>query len=164
MRLGRGECGRGRVEELHWGGLVYDLFGGSEVERERRVGRGEVGDLVLDDDVAAVAGEVEQGLCGSAVKIGVRVIGADAEDDRVELSQTRRREIGERKFRDGKSDGREGLGDGIAGSGKVSDAAMCGEVQVDGDDAVAGGLEVVRPGKTAIAYPFEAFGDGAVLR
>ena len=41
--------------------------------------------MVLDDDVAAVAGEVEEGLGGRAVEIGVGVVGADAEDDGVEF-------------------------------------------------------------------------------
>ena len=55
------------------------------VEGVGGVGGGELGGLVLDDDVAAVAGEVEEGLGGRAVEVGVGVVGADAEDDGVEV-------------------------------------------------------------------------------
>ena len=37
----------------------------------------------MDDDVAAVAGVVEEGLGGCAVEVGVGAVGADAQDDGV---------------------------------------------------------------------------------
>ena len=61
---------------------------GAEGERVGGVGGGELAGLVLDDDVAAVAGVVEQGLRGRAVEVGVGGVGADAEDDGVEVAES----------------------------------------------------------------------------
>ena len=74
-------------EELDGVGLVDYLLGAAEGEGVGGVGGGEAGGLVLDEDVAAVAGEVDEGLRGGAVEVGVGGVGADAEDDRVEAGE-----------------------------------------------------------------------------
>ena len=76
--VGGGEEGIRRGEELDGGRLVDYFFTAAEGEGVGGVGRSEVGGLVLDEDVAAVAGEVEEGLRGSAVEVGVCGVGADA--------------------------------------------------------------------------------------
>ena len=93
--VGCGERGGGGFEEVDGGGFVDDDFGAAEGEGEGRVGGGELGGLELHDDVAAVAGEVEEGLCGGTVEVGVGVVGADAEDDGVVLGEGGGGEVGD---------------------------------------------------------------------
>ncbi len=123
--VGGGEERRVGVENLDGGGFVDDalvVVG----EGVGGVGGGELGGLVLDDDVAAVAGEVEQGLGGRAVEVGVGVVGADAEDDGVELREVGGGEVGDLEDGGREADGGEGGGDVVAGAGEVGDAAFVG--------------------------------------
>ena len=81
--VGGGKERRIGIEKFDGDSLVDDALA-VKLERVGSVGGGELVGLVLDDDVAAAAGEVEEGLRGGAVEVGVGVVGADAEDDGVE--------------------------------------------------------------------------------
>ncbi len=76
------------------GGFVDDLFAAAEGEGVGGVGRGEAVGFVLDEDVATVAGDVEESLRWGAVEVGVGGVGADAEDDRVEGREFRGGQVG----------------------------------------------------------------------
>jgi len=161
--VGGGEEGTGGGEELDGGGFVYDFFGAADVEGVGGVGGGEVGALVLDQDVAAVAGECEEGLGGGAVAVGVGGVGADAEDDRVEVGEVGGCEVGYGDHRRGKADGGEGFGNWVAGAGEVGDADVGWELEVDGDYAGGRWGVVVRVDEARVAYGAEAFGVGVVV-
>ncbi len=117
----------------------------------------------MDEDVAAVAGEVEEGLRGGAVEVGVGGVGADAEDDGVEVGEPGGGEVGYGDHRRGEADGGEGFGDGVAGAGEVGDADVLGELEVDRDYAGGRGGVVVGEDEAGIAYGAEAFGVGVVV-
>ena len=85
--VGCGEEGVGGGEKLDGGGLVDYLFAGGEGEGIGGVFGGEVGALVLDEDIAAVACEVQKGMGEGSMEFGVGGVGSDAKDDRVEVGE-----------------------------------------------------------------------------
>ena len=118
----------------------------------------------MNDYVAAVAGVVEEGSRGDAVEVGVGVVGADAEDDRVKFCEVGGGEVGYGEDGRGEVDGGEGFGDGVAGAGEVGDVVAGGELQVYGDDAGGGWGVEVGAGEGAVADGAVAFGVGVVVR
>ena len=162
--VGGGEEGAGGVEELDGIGFVYNLFGvAAKGEGIGGVSGGELVGLKLDEDVAAVAGVIEERLGGCAVEVGVGGVGADAEDDGGELREVGGGEIGDGEDGGGEAEGGEGFGVGVPGAGEVGDVRVRWEFQVDGDDAGGGGGEVVGEDEAGVAYGAVAFGVGTVV-
>ena len=162
--VGGGEEGVGGGEELDGVGFVYNLFGvAAKGEGIGGVSGCELRGLELDEDVAAVAGVVEEGLSGRAVKVGVGGVGADTEDDRGVLSEIGGGKVGYGEDRRGEAEGGEGFGVGVAGAGEVGDVRVRWEVEIDGDDAGGRWRVVVGEDEAGLAYGPVAVGVGVVV-
>ncbi len=83
----------------------------------------------MDYNIASRACPVQQGLGGGAVEVGVGGVGANAEDDGVEVREGGGSEVGYGDHRWGEADGGEGFGDGIACARQVGDADVGWELR-----------------------------------
>ena len=117
----------------------------------------------MDYNVASRAGEVEEGLRGGPVEVGVGGVGADAEDHGVVVGELGGGEVGYGDHGWGEADGGEGLGDSVAGAWEVGDADVRGELEVDWHYAGGCGGVVVGVDEAGVAYGAVAFGVGVVV-
>jgi len=97
------------------------------------------------------------------VEVGVGGVGADAEDDRVEVGEFVGGEVGYGDHGRGEADRGKGFGDGVAGAGEVGDADMLGDLEVYGDYAGGRWGVVVGVDEAGVAYGAEAFAVGVVV-
>ncbi len=128
--IGRAENDAFGVQETNRGRLVDDLFGVTQSHGIGSIRGGELSRLVLDNNVAPITGEVEQGLRGSPVQLGMGVVGADAEDDAVEVSQAGWGEILHREGLGLKTQRDKHRNNAISRSWNIADAAMRGQLEI----------------------------------